>query len=106
MVLAQETRYLLLDEPTTFLDVAHQFELLRLLRSLVDDGRTVVAVLHDINQAGRLADHVIAMRDGRVVVSGPPAEVVTARTVGEVFGLACDVVPDPLTGTPMIVAHP
>ncbi|MDN5745614.1 MAG: ABC transporter ATP-binding protein [Nocardioidaceae bacterium] len=106
MVLAQETPYLLLDEPTTFLDIAHQYELLRLLRRLVDEGRTVVAVLHDINQACRFADHVVAMREGRVVASGPPSAVVTAAIVAEVFGLASDVVPDPLTGTPMVVPHP
>ncbi|KAB2812021.1 ABC transporter ATP-binding protein [Pimelobacter simplex] len=105
MVLAQETPYLLLDEPTTFLDIAHQYELLRLLRRLVDDGRTVVAVLHDLNQACRFADHVVAMRDGAVVAAGAPAEVVDAELVEQVFGLACDVVPDPITGTPMIVPH-
>lgn len=105
MVLAQETPYLLLDEPTTFLDIAHQYELLRLLRRLVDDGRTVVAVLHDLNQAARFADHVVAVRDGRVVAAGPPADVVTAPIVEEVFGLPCEVVPDPVTGTPMVVPH-
>jgi iron complex transport system ATP-binding protein len=105
MVLAQETPYLLLDEPTTFLDIAHQYELLRLLRRLVDDGRTVVAVLHDLNQACRFADHVVAMRDGRVVASGRPAEIVTADLVEAVFGLACEVLPDPVTGTPMVVPH-
>ena len=105
MVLAQETPYLLLDEPTTFLDIAHQYGLLRLLRDLVDGGRTVVAVLHDINQACRFADHVVAMKAGRVVASGLPQEVITASTVSAVFGLACDVVPDPITGTPMIVPH-
>jgi len=106
MVLAQETPYLLLDEPTTFLDIAHQYELLRLLRTLVDQGRTVVAVLHDINQAGRFADHVVAMRDGRVVAGGAPADVITSAIVHDVFGLASDVVPDPLTSTPMVVPHP
>lgn len=105
MVLAQETPYLLLDEPTTFLDIAHQYELLRLLRLLVEEGRTVVAVLHDINQAGRFADHVVAMRDGRVVADGRPSEVITSATVADVFGLASDVVPDPITGTPMVVPH-
>ncbi len=103
MVLAQETDYLLLDEPTTFLDIAHQYELLRLLRSLVDQGRTVVAVLHDLNQACRFADHVVAMREGRVVASGAPAEVVTADLVRSVFAMESVVVPDPVTGTPMVV---
>ncbi|TYL51394.1 ABC transporter ATP-binding protein [Nocardioides sp. BGMRC 2183] len=106
MVLAQQTPYLLLDEPTTFLDIAHQYDLLRLLRRQVTDGRTVVVVLHDLNQACRFADHMVAMRDGRVIASGAPADIVTAELVDDVFGLACAVVPDPLTGTPMVVPHP
>ncbi|NYG60003.1 iron complex transport system ATP-binding protein [Nocardioides daedukensis] len=106
MVLAQQTPYLLLDEPTTFLDIAHQYDLLRLLRRQVEEGRTVVVVLHDLNQACRFADHVVAMRAGRIVASGRPAEVVTAPLVEEVFGMECVVVPDPVTGTPMVVpAH-
>jgi len=105
MVLAQQTPYLLLDEPTTFLDIAHQYDLLRLLRGLVDEGRTVVAVLHDLNQACRFADQVVAMRAGRIVAAGPPAEVVTAALVEEGFGLACEVLPDPVTGAPMVVPH-
>lgn len=103
MVLAQETPYLLLDEPTTFLDIAHQYELLRLLRDLVDNGRTVVVVLHDLNQAARFADHVVAMREGRVVAHGAPADVVTADVVEQVFGMQAVVVPDPVAGTPMVV---
>ncbi len=103
MVLAQETPYLLLDEPTTFLDIAHQYELLRLLRRQVEEGRTVVVVLHDLNQACRYADHVVAMHDGRVVASGAPAEVITAEVVDEVFGMETVIVPDPVTGTPMVV---
>lgn len=103
MVLAQETPYLLLDEPTTFLDIAHQYDLLRLLRELVAHGRTVVAVLHDLNQACRFGDHVIAMRDGKVVASGPPAQVVNPELVHQIFGMDCVVVPDPVAGSPMIV---
>ena len=103
MVLAQQTRYLLLDEPTTFLDITHQYQLLRLLRRLRDDGRTVVAVLHDLNQACRFADHLVAMRDGHVVAEGAPAEVVDAELVRTVFDLSCVVVPDPVAGTPMVV---
>ncbi|GAA1477040.1 ABC transporter ATP-binding protein [Nocardioides aestuarii] len=104
MALAQQTELLLLDEPTTYLDVTHQVEML----DLVDDlnatrGTTVVMVLHDLNLAARYADHLVAMRDGEVVVAGPPDEVVTADTVGDVFGLDCTVVPDPLTGTPLVV---
>ncbi|MFB6892944.1 ABC transporter ATP-binding protein [Kitasatospora sp. NPDC056327] len=104
MALAQGTDILLLDEPTTFLDIAHQVEVLDLVRRLnVERGRTVVAVLHDLNQAARYADHLVAMRDGRIVAQGPPAEVVTAELVREVFGLASVVVPDPVTGTPLVV---
>ncbi|QWF21935.1 ABC transporter ATP-binding protein [Nocardioides sp. LMS-CY] len=105
MVLAQETELLLLDEPTTFLDLAHQYDLLRLLARLRDAGRTVVVVLHDVNQAARFADHLVAMQAGRVVAAGAPAEVVTADLVEQVFGLACEVVPDPVAGSPMVVAH-
>ncbi|KLI99657.1 ABC transporter ATP-binding protein [Streptomyces sp. KE1] len=103
MVLAQETPYLLLDEPTTFLDLAHQYQLLRLLARLRDEGRTVVAVLHDLNQACRFADHLVAMRGGRVVAQGAPADIVDATLVEAVFDLECVVVPDPVTGTPMVV---
>ncbi|MBE7325822.1 ABC transporter ATP-binding protein [Nocardioides sp. Y6] len=105
MVLAQETPWLLLDEPTTFLDIAHQYELLRLLARLRDEGRTVVAVLHDVNQACRFADHVVAMRSGAVVAAGPPGEVMTPELVRTVFGMECEVVPDPVAGTPMVVPH-
>ncbi|MFF1903822.1 ABC transporter ATP-binding protein [Kitasatospora sp. NPDC058218] len=104
MALAQGTDILLLDEPTTFLDIAHQVEVLDLVRRLnVERGRTVVAVLHDLNQAARYADHLVAMRAGRIVAQGPPAEVVTAELVREVFGLDSVVVPDPVTGTPLVV---
>ncbi|UOE26288.1 ABC transporter ATP-binding protein [Agromyces soli] len=104
MVLAQETPLLLLDEPTTFLDIAHQYELLELLRGLHRaGGRTLVAVLHDLNQAARYADHLVVMRDGEVVATGDPGEVLTAELVERVFGLPCTIVPDPHTGTPMVV---
>jgi iron complex transport system ATP-binding protein len=103
MALAQQTDLLLLDEPTTFLDIAHQFEVMDLCARLHEDGRTLVAVLHDLNQAARYGTHLVAMREGRVVAQGAPAEVVTADLVREVFGLACRVVPDPETGTPMVV---
>ena len=104
MVLAQETPLLLLDEPTTFLDIAHQYELLELLRGLHRAGdRTLVAVLHDLNQAARYADHLVVMRDGEVVATGDPGEVLTAELVERVFGLPCTIVPDPHTGTPLVV---
>ncbi|NYI03790.1 iron complex transport system ATP-binding protein [Allostreptomyces psammosilenae] len=105
MVLAQQTEVLLLDEPTTYLDIAHQYDLLELCAELHREGRTIVAVLHDLNQAARFASHLVVMRAGRVVAEGPPAEVMTPELVLEVFGLACDVVPDPRTGTPMVVPH-
>ncbi|MFD3747677.1 ABC transporter ATP-binding protein [Nocardia sp. NPDC058633] len=104
MVLAQQTPIILLDEPTTYLDIAYQIQLLDLCRSLNrDSGRTVVAVLHDLNHAFRYADHLIAMCDGRVVASGEPAEIVTTELVNEVFSLRCRIIDDPETGTPLVI---
>jgi iron complex transport system ATP-binding protein len=104
MALAQQTPILLLDEPTTYLDVAHQLEVLDLLRDLnTAQGRTVVMVLHDLNEAARYSDHLVAMRDGRVVAAGPPGEVVTPEVVGSVFGIDSRVIDDPVTGTPLVV---
>ncbi|MFD9909836.1 ABC transporter ATP-binding protein [Streptomyces sp. NPDC059063] len=104
MALAQETELLLLDEPTTYLDISHQVEVLDLVRQLNHDrGRTVAVVLHDLNQAARYADHLVAMKQGRVVAEGPPKDVVTAELVRDVFGLDCVVVPDPVTGSPLVV---
>jgi iron complex transport system ATP-binding protein len=103
MALAQQTSILLLDEPTTFLDLAHQFEVLDLCADLHEQGRTVVAVLHDLNHACRYATELIVMSAGRVVAQGPPAEVMTADLVAEVFGMQCRVMDDPETRTPMIV---
>jgi len=104
MALAQSPDILLLDEPTTFLDVAHQIDLLDLLHTLRGErGTTIAMVLHDLNLACRYADHLIAMRDGRVVATGGPAEIVDEQLVREVFGLDCRVVPDPVAGTPLVV---
>lgn len=104
MTLAQDTGALLLDEPTTFLDLAHQVEVLDLLHRLrAERGRTVVAVLHDLNQAARYAGHLIAMRDGAVVAAGKPREILTADLVRDVFGLDCVVVPCPVSGAPLVV---
>jgi iron complex transport system ATP-binding protein len=103
MALAQSTPLLLLDEPTTFLDIAHQVEVLDLCAELHSQGRTLVAVLHDLNHACRYATHLIAMREGAVVAEGRPAEIVDAELVEDVFGLRCLVVPCPATGAPMVV---
>ncbi|MEE1925871.1 ABC transporter ATP-binding protein [Pseudomonas sp. 148P] len=103
MVLAQQTPILLLDEPTTYLDIAHQIELLELLAALNRQGRTIVAVLHELNQACRYGTHLVAMKDGEVIASGAPGEVFTEELVARVFGLEALIIPDPVTGTPMVV---
>jgi len=102
MALAQQASILLLDEPTTFLDIAHQIELMELFTDLQESGSTLVAVLHDLNQAARYATHLVAMRDGEIVAEGPPSDIVTAELVREVFGLECVVHPDPVTGSPSV----
>jgi len=105
LALAQQTDLLLLDEPTTYLDLAHQVEVLDLLTDLNRRrGTTVVVVMHDLNLACRYADHLVAMREGRVVAEGTPAEVVTETVIAEVYGLRARVVPDPVSGTPTVVA--
>ncbi len=104
MVLAQQTPLLLLDEPTTWLDIAHQIDLLDLFRELNQQhDRTLVAVLHDLNQACRYADHLIVMRAGAVMAQGVPADIITAELVQEVFGMACVIIDDPVSHTPLIV---
>ncbi|WP_330242454.1 ABC transporter ATP-binding protein [Streptomyces sp. NBC_00525] len=104
MALAQDTELLLLDEPTTYLDIAHQVEVLDLVRRLnLERGRTVVAVLHDLNQAVRYADHLVAMKNGRIVAQGAPDEVVTTEMVQEVFGLSSVIITDPVTGGRLVV---
>lgn len=105
MVLAQDTPVILLDEPTTYLDITHQMDVLNLLHALNRAGRTVVAVLHDLNHAARYASHIVAMKAGQVIAAGAPSDVITAATVFEVFGLQADVLPDPVTGSPMVVPH-
>ncbi|HKY65684.1 MAG TPA: ABC transporter ATP-binding protein [Acidimicrobiales bacterium] len=107
LTLAQGTGLMLLDEPTTFLDLAHQVEVLDLLAELNErERRTIVLVLHDLNLACRYAHHLVAMKDGAIVAEGTPAGVITPETVGTVFGLACQVIPDPLTGTPLVLPIP
>ena len=104
MALAQETDLLLLDEPTTYLDITHQVEILDLLTDLNRHrGRTIVMVLHDINLSARYADHIFALKDGALVAEGPPAAVITEGLIRDVFDLDCIVIPDPVSGAPLIV---
>ena len=104
LALAQETGIVLLDEPTTYLDVAHQVDVLDRLHDLNrDHGTTVVMVLHDLNLAARYADHVVAMRDGRLVAQGAPGDIVDEQFVAEVFALESRVIADPVTGSPLVV---
>lgn len=104
MALAQNTSILLLDEPTTFLDLAYQIEILDLLSDLNrTEGRTIVMVLHDLNQACRYAEYLVAMRQGQIMAQGVPAEVMTEAMVREVFGLESRIVSDPVMGTPMCI---
>ncbi|MFC9436836.1 ABC transporter ATP-binding protein [Nocardia sp. NPDC057030] len=104
MALAQRTPIMLLDEPTTFLDIAHQVEVLDLLADLNKvDGTTVVIVMHDLNLAARYGDHLIAMKGGDIACEGAPADILTADLVEDVFGLPAQIIPDPVSGTPMVV---
>jgi len=104
MALAQETDILLLDEPTTYLDVAHQIEILDLMVELNQDrGTTIILVLHDLNLAARYSDHLIAMKSGRVFDQGSPQHVMTEPTVHSVFGLNNKVISDPISKTPMVL---
>ncbi|MEU0991139.1 MULTISPECIES: ABC transporter ATP-binding protein [unclassified Streptomyces] len=104
MALAQQTPLLLLDEPTTFLDIQHQLEVLDLCAELHENqGRTLVAVLHDLNQAARYATHLIALHNGKVVAEGAPSDVVTAELVETVFQVRSQVIEDPESGTPLVV---
>lgn len=104
MTLAQETDILLLDEPTTFLDLAHQIEVMHLIADLVATrGKTIVAVLHDLNQAARHADHMVMLKGGKIAAAGPPGVVMTAEIVEHVFGVAATIITDPVAGTPMCI---
>lgn len=103
MTLAQQTPILLLDEPTTYLDIAHQIEVLELCTQLQRDGRTLVAVLHDLNQALRYATHLVALREGQIIAQGAPEEIGTAELVREVFGIDSLVIEDPETGRPLVI---
>jgi iron complex transport system ATP-binding protein len=103
MALAQQTNVLLLDEPTTYLDLAYQIDVLDLLDELNANGRTIVMVLHDLNQAARYAHTMVALRGGQIVAQGTPEDVMTSENILQVFGLDAEVVSDPITGTPMCI---
>lgn len=106
MALAQETEVLFLDEPTTFLDMAHQLEVLKLLRTLnAEAGRTIVMVVHDLNHASRYADHIVAISAGKVVADGSPVEVMTKEVLKQVFGIESDIIHDPRTGVPLCLPY-
>ncbi|WP_078378722.1 ABC transporter ATP-binding protein [Sutcliffiella halmapala] len=104
MALAQQTDILFLDEPTTFLDITYQVEILDLLTDLNRKyGTTIVMVLHDINLSARYADHIFALQDGKLVVEGDPSKVITSTIVKEIFGLDCTVIKDPISGSPLVI---
>jgi iron complex transport system ATP-binding protein len=106
MSLAQQTDILLLDEPTTYLDLSHQLEVLHLAQRLnTEQNKTVVMVLHDLNQAARYSDEIIALRDGEVYAQGRPEEVVTPELLRDVFGLRAHFLPDPDTGRPHVIPY-
>lgn len=103
MVLAQDTPVVLLDEPTTYLDINHQVELMRLMGELKTQGKTVVAVLHDLNQASRYCDHLVVLANGRVMAQGAPHEVMNPELLQAVFSVEAQIHPEPLSGRPMCV---
>ena len=105
MTLAQDTELVMLDEPTTYLDLSHQIELMKLMQAMKKNGKTVIVVLHDLNQACRYCDNLVVMQTGQVVAQGTPDEVFTEQLLRDVFSLAAKVVPDPIAQTPMCVAY-
>ena len=106
MAIAQETGLLLLDEPTTYLDMAHQLEVLELLKKLNhEDGRTIVMVIHDLNHASRFADELVAIKKGQLILQGSSNEVMSAEVLKEVFQIDASIVEDPRTGKPAIISY-
>lgn len=103
MTLAQQTPLILLDEPTTYLDITHQIEVLNLTKKLHQQGRTLVLVLHDLNLAFRYATHLVLMREGRIVAQGSPRAIVTADLMKQVYQLDCQIIQDPASGAPLVV---
>ncbi|MBO1413369.1 ABC transporter ATP-binding protein [Streptomyces sp. FH025] len=102
MAVAQDTDILMLDEPTSALDMGHALEVLEMVRGLTERGRTVVLVLHDLTTACRYADHMVAMRDGRVAAQGAPRDIVTPELVRELYGVESAILTDPVHGTPVV----
>jgi len=106
MALAQETEIIFLDEPTTYLDMAHQLEVLELLQRLnQEEKRTIVMVLHDLNQAARFADYIVALKDGQIVKAGPCEEVITKEVLRGVFNIDAEIGLDPRTSKPMCITY-
>lgn len=106
MALAQKTDIIFLDEPTTYLDISHQLEILELVQTLNrEEGCTIVMVLHDINQAIRFSDHLIAMRDGEIIKEGTPEDVLTKDILAKVFNIDAELSKDPRNGKPMLVTY-
>ncbi len=104
MVLAQDTEIVMLDEPTTYLDLSHQIELMELMRAMNEQGKTVIVVLHDLNQACRYCDHLVVLKRGQLMAQGSPEEVFTERLLQEVFDLDAVVINDPIASSPMCIA--
>ena len=106
MALAQDTGLILLDEPTTYLDMAHQLEVLELLQTLNrDQGKTIALVIHELNLAARFSDWMIALKSGAIRGAGTPAEVMTPAMLRDVFGLEALIEPDPWTGRPSLMSY-
>lgn len=105
MTLAQDTRYLLLDEPTTYMDLNHQVELMKLFKTLNEAGKTIITVLHDINQAARYCDYLVVMKEGKVITQGEPAVVITQSMLKSVFCLNAQIHEDPIANTPMCIVE-
>ncbi len=103
MSIAQETPLLLLDEPTSALDLGHQIEVFELIKELSEEGKTIAMVVHDLPSACRYADHIVAMKDGKIVTQGCPKKIMTKELVLALYGIECDLIPDPMTGSPILI---
>lgn len=103
MSIAQETPLLLLDEPTSALDLGHQIEVFELIRNLSRQGKTLAMVVHDLPSACRYSDHIIAMKEGEILTQGSPKDIMSKELVRELYGVDCDLIPDPMTGSPILI---